>query len=489
MLPSGDLFIANQWLRAGGSPLQSHNPATQEVVWKGHAATAEDVQLALVAAQSAFPEWANRTLDERIRYLEAFRAELQNQEAGLAEAISIETGKPLWDSATEVQAMIGKVAISIEAYRNRCAEMHPSYPSARLIARHKPHGVIAVLGPFNFPGHLPNGHIIPALLAGNTIVFKPSEHTPRVGVAMVRCWEKANLPPGVLNLVQGGGETGSALAESAELNGLFFTGSYHTGLALSKLFSKTPEKILALELGGNNPLVVSDVENIEAAVYLTIQSAYRTSGQRCTCARRLILVENPRAEEFIERLVTQIDSIRVGPFTDIPEPFMGPLISMKAVKTALDAQMDIWTRGGKALAAMQQTILDLPFLTPGLMDTTKMRIRYDEEIFAPFLQLIRVPNLIAAIHEANNTLFGLCAGILSDKKEEYDLFSKYVKAGVINWNTPLTGASSAVPFGGVERSGNYRPSAYYAADYCSYPVASLEADKVMMPHSLPPGLS
>lgn len=453
---------------------QSHNPATQEVVWEGYATTPQNVDKAVEAARKT--EWASRTVQERIGYLESFRTNLNKASEKVAEAISQETGKPLWESRTEVQAMINKIALSIEAYQMRCSDiLH-----AHSIARHKPHGVVAVFGPFNFPGHLPNGHIVPALLAGNTVIFKPSELTPRVAELTVQCW--ADLPPGVLQLVQGGRATGAALASHPDLTGLFFTGSLATGQIFAKQFP--PEKILALELGGNNPLVVSGVNDLEAAALITLQSAFLTSGQRCTCARRLILLENPEAEKFLECLKQWMGRIRVGAYTEQPEPFMGPLITLQAAQKMVEAQRNLKSSGGKVLIEMQQKGA---FLTPGLIDVTEVRERPDVEYFGPFLQLIRVKDMPAAFQEANRTRYGLCAGLLSDSEEEYRLFYKSVKAGVINWNSPLTGASSALPFGGIKQSGNHRPSAFYAADYCSYPVASMETGK--LEKIMPPGLA
>lgn len=468
----------------GRSLFRSLNPATQAIVWEGSAASPEEVGSAVESARKAFPDWALRPEAERISFLEAFRKELKQSKDTLAEAISQETGKPLWESKAEVDAMAGKIALSIDAQNKRCATLTAPHPHARSIARHKPHGVVAVFGPFNFPGHLPNGHIVPALLAGNTVIFKPSELTPHVAELTVQCWERAGLPPGVLNLAQGGRETGSALAEHPDIDGLFFTGSFATGLKLSEKFARSPGKILALELGGNNPLIVSQVEDVRAAALLTVQSAFLTSGQRCTCARRLVLVDGSCPPTFIDELLRLTSSIRIGPYTDVPEPFMGPVISSDAASKIMQAQQALIEKGAKPLLPMKKT---LPaFLTPGVVEVAQAP---DEEIFGPLLQLIRAPDLAAALQIANQTRYGLCAGLLSDREEEFRLFYQTVDAGVLNWNMPLTGASSAIPFGGIKQSGNHRPSAFYAADYCSYPVASLEQQKTTMPTALPPGLS
>ncbi|MDH1158428.1 aldehyde dehydrogenase family protein, partial [Pseudomonas otitidis] len=277
-------YIAGAWQAGQGEAFDSLNPVTQESVWSGQGASAEQVEAAVAAARAAFPAWARLSLDARIAVLERFAATLKTRADELARCIGEETGKPLWESATEVTSMVNKVAISIQSYRERTGEKSGPLADATAVLRHKPHGVVAVFGPYNFPGHLPNGHIVPALLAGNAVVFKPSELTPKVAELTVQCWIEAGLPAGVLNLVQGGRETGVALAGNPGIDGLFFTGSSRTGNLLHQQFAGRPDKILALEMGGNNPLVVDEVADVDAAVYTIIQSAFISAGQRCTCA-------------------------------------------------------------------------------------------------------------------------------------------------------------------------------------------------------------
>jgi len=466
----------------------SINPATGEVVWEGKAADQQAVDAAVDAARHAFQDWSDLHMETRILHLEAYRDTLNNQKDKLAEAISKETGKPLWESKSEVTAMVNKVEISFDAFVKRCPEIVKEQPPAASVTRHKPHGVVAVFGPFNFPAHLPNGHIVPALLAGNTVVFKPSEFTPLVGQITAEIWEESGLPTGVLNLVQGGRDTGRLLAEHSGISGLFFTGSWNTGKVLLQQFANHPEKILALEMGGNNPFIVHEVSDLKTAAYLTIQSAYMTSGQRCTCARRLIIPEGAEGDKFIHELVSMTKKIKIGTYTDTPEPYMGPVISHANAKKLLEEQGKLKAKGGKPLLEMKLLKEGTGFLSPGLMDVTSIPDRIDEEYFGPFLQVIRVPHFEAALDEANRTAYGLAAGLLSDNEENYRTFYKRIRAGVINWNTPLTGASSSAPFGGVGQSGNFRPGAYYAADYCSYPVASMESPKVSMPRNLSPGI-
>jgi succinylglutamic semialdehyde dehydrogenase len=385
--------------------------------------------------------------------------------------------------------MIGKLAFSLKGYDERTGEKFGEGQGFRTALRHKPHGVVAVYGPYNFPAHLPNGHIIPALLAGNCVIFKPSELTPLIAEKTMECWHDAGLPPGVINLIQGERETGSMLASHAGLDGLFFTGSSETGKILSRQFAETPGKVLALELGGNNPLVVHEISDIKAAVYWTIQSAYQTSGQRCTCARRLIVPVSKNNDEYIKALVMAIKSIKVGAYGETPEPYMGPLIANREAEKLLAAQADFIKSGAKTLVEMKRLREGLPFVSPALIDVTTIKNKPDKEWFGPLLQLTRVHDMDEAIIEANNTQYGLSSGIFTDNREHYEHFLAQVRAGVVNWNRPLTGSSGNLPFGGLGLSGNNRPAAYYAADYCAYPVASNEAEKLVIPAQLPPGLT
>lgn len=482
------LYIAGQWLAGQGEAFTSVNPVTQAVIWSGNGATAAQVESAVQAARQAFPGWAKRSLEERIAVLEAFAAALKARADELARCIGEETGKPLWEAATEVTSMVNKIAISVQSYRERTGEKSGPLGDATAVLRHKPHGVVAVFGPYNFPGHLPNGHIVPALLAGNSVLFKPSELTPKVAELTVQCWIEAGLPAGVLNLLQGARETGIALAANPGIDGLFFTGSSHTGNHLHQQFAGRPDKILALEMGGNNPLVVDQVADLDAAVYTIIQSAFISAGQRCTCARRLLVPQGTWGDGLLARLVAVSAGIDVGAYDQQPAPFMGSVISLGAAHALLEAQRQLVSNGAVALLEMTQPQAQAALLTPGILDVTAVAERPDEELFGPLLQVIRYADFDAAIAEANNTQYGLAAGLLSDSAERYQQFWLESRAGIVNWNKQLTGAASSAPFGGVGASGNHRASAYYAADYCAYPVASLETPSLVLPSALTPGV-
>ena len=471
-----------------GEFFQSINPSDGRVIWEGPSDTHESVAEAVKSARAAFPGWADRPMEDRIQLLKKYGELLDSKREILARAISDEMGKAFWEANLEVSGMIGKIAISEKAQSERCGISHQELAHGQSYTRHKPHGVLAIFGPFNFPGHLPNGHIVPALLAGNTVVFKPSEITPMVGGLLVDCLVEAGIPEGVVNLVQGSTEVGKALAQHPDIDGLCFTGSSRTGLLLSEYFGKQPQKILALEMGGNNPIIVEELKEIEAACYQIVQSAYATTGQRCTCARRLLLPEGGFGDDLLSALVEWIGRLRIdAPHAD-PQPYMGPVVSAQSAEHLLKAQDTLMQLGGRAILEMKSLKPDTGFVSPGLIDVSAVSQLPDQEYFGPLLQVIRYRSFDEAIKIANNTAYGLSAALLSDSEASYKRFYREIRAGIVNWNTQTTGAASSAPFGGTGISGNHRPSAYYAADYCNYPVASLENSKVEVPAQLPPGI-
>jgi succinylglutamic semialdehyde dehydrogenase len=483
-----ELFIDGQWCAASGERFVSRNPGTGETVWEGRAATAEDVARAVGAARRAFRGWSRLPVDARCEIVRRFAALVTERKEALAVTIGRETGKPLWEARTEAASMAAKVDISIQAWGERTGTTRVPIADGAAVLRHRPHGVVAVFGPFNFPGHLPNGHIVPALIAGNTVVFKPSELAPEVARATVALWAEAGLPDGVLNLVQGERDTGAALAMHAQIDGLFFTGSSNTGTTLHRQFGGRPEIVLALEMGGNNPLVVAPVDDLDAAVHHAIQSAFLSAGQRCTCARRILVPESPFGERFVERLVEVSSRIEAGVYDAEPQPFIGAVISPQAAARLVAAQQRLLERGARALLPMTQRDPSLGFVSPALIDVTGLAGLPDEEYFGPLAQVIRYASFDDAIARANDTAYGLCAALLADDPALWTRFHHEIRAGIVNWNRPTNGASSAAPFGGVGRSGNHRPGAYYAADYCAYPVASVESERLQMPATLAPGL-
>jgi len=453
--------------------LISFEPATGAQLWRGAVGNA-DAEVAI--ACDGWPAWAAQSLSFRVETLRRFGNVVRARAEPFADLIARETGKPLWEARTEVDSVIAKVDISVTAYAERSAQRRLESPmGSRMALRHKPHGVLAVLGPYNFPAHLPNGHIIPALLAGNAVVFKPSEKTPATGAFLVECLRAGGVPDACIRLLIGGPAEGKALADHSGIDGLLFTGSARTGLALNRAFANKPEKILALEMGGNNPIIVWDTPDLHTAAVLVVQSAFTTAGQRCTAARRLI-VDTQLYQPLIDEITKLVNRLIVGePHAD-PQPFMGPVIDNDTADMLTESFLALLMRGGRPLRHPERPIESRPFLTPGMIDVTDMAERPDLELFGPLLQVIRADDFDEAIAEANNTRYGLSASLISQTPALYDRFWSNIRAGIVNWNRPTNGASSSAPFGGIGWSGNHRPSAYYAADYCAYPVVSNEAD-------------
>lgn len=452
----------------------SHEPATGAELWRGPIG---DVDVEVAAAREAWPTWAAMPILKRVDALKRFSERLKANPEPLADLIARETGKPLWESRTEVESVASKVDISMKAYSERTSQRRSDGTmGVRTALRHKPHGVLAVLGPYNFPAHLPNGHIVPALMAGNTVVFKPSEKTPAVGAKMVELYHEAGVPTGAIRLLTGAVDEGRALVTHADIDGVLFTGSARTGIAINRALASRPDRIVALEMGGNNPIVAWDTRDISNAATLIVQSAFMSAGQRCSNARRLI-VKQDLADPLLAEIRKLADRLIVGAPHDEPAPFMGPVIDNETANGLIDSFLYLISNGGQAIRFMTRLDENMPFLTPGIVDVTNVADRPDVELFGPLLQVVRVDTFDQAIAEANATAYGLSAALVGGTPQQYDQFWANVRAGVINWNKPTNGASSSHPFGGVGLSGNHRPSAYYAADYCAYPVASNESEQ------------
>ena len=466
-------YIAGVWQQGNGSEFTSIDPASRDIVWQGESANTRQVDAAFLAAKKAFAHWSETPFETRRNLVLHFKDLANANKEKLAELISRESGKVLWDASGEAGVIGGKVDISLKAYADRTGLSTSTTAFGRADLQHRPHGVMAVLGPYNFPAHLPNGQILPALIAGNTVVFKPSEQCPAVGEFLCDLYAQAGFPEGVINMVQGARDTGAAVLDHSELDGVLFTGSAHTGAFIHKKFGGRPEILLALEMGGNNPLLLWDAQDAQAAASIIVQSAFVTSGQRCTCARRIILPEGKNGDAVIDAVTAMVDSMKIGAWHD-DQAFMGPVIASGVASRVVEQAKEL---GGKSIR--ETAIMDNgpAFVRPGIVDVTGLNIP-DEEIFGPVMQIIRVPSLDAGIVAANNTRFGLSAGLISDDPKNWDIFARKIRAGVVNFNRATTGASGALPFGGPGASGNHNPGAYYAADFCAWPMASQISDTV-----------
>ena len=452
----------------------SLEPATGAEIWRGNACEVDDV---VARARRAWPAWAAQPLTTRMELMRRFANEVRKEADALATTIAREVGKPLWEAHAEVEAVVAKVEVSIRAYAERTSQRKlDSALQGKMAVRHKPHGVLVVLGPFNYPAHLPNAHIIPALIAGNVVIFKPSEKAPASGEILARCFNRAGVSAAVMQFAPGGPAEGQQFVAHEGIDGVLFTGSANTGIAINRKLATRPDKIVALEMGGNNAMVMWDTPKLNDAASLIVQSAFSSAGQRCTAARRLI-VKASLYDQIVPLVKSLADRLIVGAPFDEPAPFMGPVIDNAAADGLSESFLYLMSHGGKAIKHLLRPQGSLPFLSPAIIDTTAMKDRPDVELFGPILQVIKVDDFDEAIAEANNTRFGLVASLVGGTPQEYNRFWANMRAGIVNWNRPTTGPSHAAPMGGIGLSGNHRPSGYYAADYCAYPVASGEMEQ------------
>jgi succinylglutamic semialdehyde dehydrogenase len=442
------------------------------------------------SAKVGFDSWRKTTIQHRKSILRKYKKLLEANSDIIAETISKEHGKPLWDSKSEVGAMVGKIDVTFESYNDRLNALRSVHSDMGIQARFKPFGVFAVIGPFNFPGHLPNGHIVPLLLAGNSVVFKPSSLTPNTGRKMVELLHQAGVPEDVVILCEGSGET---ITKNPLLDGVFFTGSTKVGHGIYKSLSDYPEKLVALEMGGNNATIVEEAGGINTATNILLQSAFISTGQRCTCTRRLIVNKGKTAcegDRIVRNLIDAADKLVIGEYTDDPEPFMGPMISVNAVNGILDAQKHLVSLGGTILKEFKQINGTTSRLVePGIIDVTDIKNLPDEEYFGPLLQVIRSNSFEHAIEIANDTKYGLVSGVITKNKNLFWKAEAELKTGIVNWNRPTTGCASVVPFGGMGWSGCNRPSGYTTIEHCGHPTALHLTEVPELPSKLLPGIT
>jgi succinylglutamic semialdehyde dehydrogenase len=438
----------------------------------------DHVDAACEAAKKAYLPWARLSFDERKSYLLRLKEIFEASKEEICEAIARDTGKPKWDALTEAGALAAKIDITINFSSKLIADerIANALPGVEGVIRHKPRGVMSVIGPFNFPAHLPNGHIVPALLTGNTIVFKPSEQTPYVGQVYAKCFEKAQFPKGVFNLVQGDAETGRRITMHESVDGILFTGSYEVGQKIKQSTLDHHWKILALEMGGKNTTVVWDDADLNKAIYESLIGSYLTTGQRCSCTSRIIL-HDKIADEFTDRFYEAAKKLTIGHWSE--NPFMGPLINQSAVEKYLRFQEIANRENCESL--MRGKALDLPkkgyYVTPSIHLVKKFdqnSVYQKSEIFGPNVAIYRTSDFDQALNITNSTGYGLVMALFSKNQELYNKALLEARVGLLNFNRTTNGASSRLPFGGMGKSGNDRPSAHFAVQYCTVPVASLE---------------
>lgn len=449
------------------------------------------VEQACAKAKEAFKGWSRLSMDERKNYLVRLKEVFASHQAELTEAIARDTGKPLWEAKTEAAALGAKIDITINHSILLVSEerLPGALPGVEGVIRYKPRGAMAVIGPFNFPVHLPNGHIIPSLLMGNTAVFKPSEQTPAVCQVYAQMFHQAQFPPGVFNMVYGDGEAGRKMVANENIDGVLFTGSYEVGLKIKQETLSHYWKILALEMGGKNSTVIWEDADLEKATYETLIGAFLTSGQRCACTSR-IFVHEKIADAFTEKFYQAAKKLAIGHWSE--DVFMGPLINSSAVEKYIRFQEIANRENCESL--MRGKSLDLKhkghYVTPSIHLVQKFdpkSVYQKSEIFGPNVAIYRVTDFDETLDMVNSTGFGLVMALFSKDQSLYTKALLEARVGILNFNRTTNGASSKLPFGGMGKSGNDRPSGHFAIQYCAVPVASLEDPTPFDPKQVFPG--
>ncbi len=481
-------FIGGQWADPAASDgvLENRSPADLSAVLTRHPWSESQVDRAVEAGRKAQGAFARRSVGERAQLVRDIGAVLKKREEELARAIALDMGKPLWEARTEAQACSAKAEITAGDGVALVADF-PAKGLAGAECRFRPLGVLAVLGPFNFPVHLLNGHILPALACGNAVVFKPSEIAPHAAEIYARCLEEAGVPAGAFNLVQGGPAVGAALSAHRDVDGVLFTGSWAVGQAIRKA-NLGQTRLLALEMGGKNAAIVLPDADFDKAIYDVLFSAFVSAGQRCTAASRAIVVGDAR--RFARRIAQLAARLTIGhPLDD--GVFMGPLASPGAVQKFEAGAAASGEEVVLASRRLKPRGLDGCYLTPSVhfVQNSRNTPYQREELFGPDLAVYAAASEEEALAIANATDYGLAASVHTQSESAFDRCQRALDCGVVNWNAPTVGASGRLPFGGLKRSGNHRPAALFSTLYCAAPVAVMRGAASLDKTKLAPGVA
>jgi succinylglutamic semialdehyde dehydrogenase len=466
-------FLNGRW-RPADTSRASTCPFDTRHTLGGFPSESDCVDEAVQAADRCSQKWRKLTLADRIQVLLRFAQALVKAREALAILICAEVGKPWLEALAEADLLASKIRLTCDLAPKELGPIIPDRVDG--FWDYRPHGVIAVLGPFNFPMHLSNGHIAPALVAGNAVILKPSEVAPACAQEYVRLWQDAAGEwAGALSLLQGGGATGAALAEHAGVHAVCFTGSWSVGVRIRQATVAQTGKLLALEMGGKNPALVFDDADLNHAAEQITAAALQSTGQRCTATSR-VLVQRSVADAFTETLLARMQEWSAGdPFEDDGRR-LGPLATATAAARflAMQEQQD----GLETLLRSAPVTATTPghWVMPAVhrvVDVAASAPRWREELFGPEVLIEVVDDDEEAVHRANATDYGLAASVHTATHSRFVQARNDLRAGIINWNRGTAGASSAMPFGGVGHSGNHRPAGVFSLRYCVWPVATL----------------
>jgi len=457
----GRNLISREWL-PHSSGFASTNPAKlAEVVGHFPITSADAVGQAVAAARQAFPAWRRLSRLHRAECFHRLGALIERDTDALAQLMARECGKILNECRAEVVEGLHMVQYVFGTGRMPVGEIVASEIAEKdAFVRRKPRGVVGVITPWNFPFAVPLWMLGPSLLEGNTAVFKPSEETPAIGQRLVELFVEAGFPAGTINLVHGAGDVGEALVRNADVNAILFTGSSAVGQRIQQISATMPDRIVAAEMGGKNAIIVCDDADLKLAVSAAVLSAFKTTGQRCVSASR-ILVQKSIAGRFLEAFTATTRSVKFGDPFD-PASFAGPLINRKAVEKTL--------RYG---ALAKEESLDMlfesrefdpqpgHFVTPCayVMNFREKSRCLKEEVFGPHVAIVPFADDEEAAHIANATEYGLSMAVITENYRRMRFFREECDYGLGYVNLPCIGAEVHLPFGGVKKSGNGHPSA------------------------------
>ncbi|HEU4614487.1 MAG TPA: aldehyde dehydrogenase family protein, partial [Kofleriaceae bacterium] len=465
-------YVGGAFVAPSGTALVSRNPAADGAVVFETGFTAGAVNDAAVAAAAAQPAWTSLTTAERAAYLERFKAELAARGEALADAIVLETGKLRGEAKAEVQTLLNRFDLVKNAM---AADLNAGTVAPGEMLRYQPLGVVGVIGPFNFPLHLCHAHVIPALLAGNTVVIKPSDITPLCGQRYAEAAHAAGLPAGVFNVVVGDGTVGAAMVAATQLRGLCFTGSWAVGRRILEAGLDRPELLVALEMGGKNACVVLEDCSLRQAVHEVVLGGYLSAGQRCTGTER-VLVHRKIADRFIPALAECVRQLRFG-HPDDASVFAGPVATHgalakveAAIATARKAGAEPLVPGEKLPGGYYRTA-SLHRLPDGVHHVPGYT---DLEVFGPDLCVEVIDSDDEAIAVIDSSPYGFVNAVFTGSRERFEQFATRTKSGMLNRNRSTNLASPRLPFGGVGHSGNYRPAGAWAHRNVTVPLAMLE---------------
>jgi len=452
------LFIGGKWeTPAGAKTFKTLNPATGEVVGEFVAGTAADAKAAVDAAVRAFPAWKSTPTPKRGEILLAASQILRRRKEEVARLVSQEMGKVISEGRGDVQESIDFIEYMAGEGRRLQGETVPSELKLKFcLTVHQPKGVVVCITPWNFPTAIPNWKIAAALVCGNSVVFKPASATSRCAAEVVRVYEEAGVPPGVLNFVTGsGGTVGNALIEDPRVRGISFTGGVDTGREVYTRGAKGL-KTVHLELGGKNPVIVLNDANLDLALDGVLFGAFGTQGQRCTATSRLIL-EDGIYDTFLRRLVERVRALKVGDPLD-PSVEMGPVASADQEKKILE-YIQVGKAEGAHLATGGSRLTGGDYDRGHFIEPTIFEVRHGmriskEEIFGPVLSVVRVKDYKEAVRVANDVEYGLSSAIYTKDVNLAFQAIEELETGITYINAPTIGAEVQLPFGGTKNTGN-----------------------------------